>query len=127
MIANIGGNTFLIIMGFDIVATIFCYIFVQETRGKNLEHAAGTEWEVAERLAETAGADEKGQAELSVDRKEDAIVVDEKTGKALWEKPLNAPVEGIPAVYEVGGREYVVFCAAGTAPGAYVAFALPAE
>jgi hypothetical protein len=83
MIANIGGNTFLIFMGFDIVATIFCYIFVQETRGKNLEHAAGTEWEVAERLAEAVGADEKGQAEQGVDRKEDAVVVDEKTGKAL--------------------------------------------
>ena len=83
MIANIDGNTFLIFMGFDIVATIFCYIFVQETRGKNMEHATGTEWEVSERLADAVGADEKGQEELSVDRKEDAIVVDEKTGKAL--------------------------------------------
>jgi quinoprotein glucose dehydrogenase len=44
-------------------------------------------------------------------------------------------MEGIPAVYEVGGRQYIVFCAsaqAGLTPanfeeikGAYVAFALP--
>jgi hypothetical protein len=83
MIANIGGNTFLIFMGFDILATVFCYFFVQETRGKNLENAAGTEWEVAERLAAKIGVDEKGEAGLSVDGSEDPVVIDEKTGKAL--------------------------------------------
>src|SRR6201996_1565518 len=51
MIANIGANTFLIFMGFDILATVFCFFFVKETRGKNLEVAAGYEWEVAERNA----------------------------------------------------------------------------
>jgi quinoprotein glucose dehydrogenase len=66
------------------------------------------------------------------DRKVRAI--DEDTGKVLWEKQLNTPLEGIPAVYEINGREYVVFCAsaesvarsATPAPvhGAYVAFAL---
>ncbi|KAJ5748865.1 uncharacterized protein N7511_010561 [Penicillium nucicola] len=49
MIKNVGANTFLIFMGFDIVAAGFCWIFVKETRGKNLEIAAGTEWETAER------------------------------------------------------------------------------
>jgi len=58
------------------------------------------------------------------------------TGKVLWEYEVDAALEGIPAVYEVGGRQYVVFCAAaqvGLTPatqvkinGAYVAFALPA-
>jgi quinoprotein glucose dehydrogenase len=65
---------------------------------------------------------------------------DEDTGQMLWETEVSEAMEGIPAVYEVGGREYIVFCAAaqakiplpdstGPAPqvknGAYVAFALP--
>lgn len=60
---------------------------------------------------------------------------DESTGKILWEKRLGAALQGIPSVYEAGGREYLVVCAA--APkvsdaaiqepihGTYVAFALP--
>lgn len=40
-----------------------------------------------------------------------AHAYDEETGKVLWEKQLNSGPEGIPAVYEVDGREYVVFCA----------------
>lgn len=50
MIANIGANTFLIFMGFDILATIFCFLFIKETKGQNLEVAAGTEWETAEKV-----------------------------------------------------------------------------
>lgn len=69
---------------------------------------------------------------------------DKDTGTLLWEKEMDAAIEGIPAVYEMGGREYVVFCvsAADTSitfknpfpkpgqteiHGAYVAFALPAS
>ncbi|KAJ5933358.1 hypothetical protein N7454_005687 [Penicillium verhagenii] len=44
MIKNVGANTFLIFMGFDFVAAVFSWFFVKETRGKNLELAAGTEW-----------------------------------------------------------------------------------
>jgi quinoprotein glucose dehydrogenase len=61
--------------------------------------------------------------------------IDEDTGKVIWEKQLNTAIEGIPAVYEANGREYVVFCAAAVSDihartkaavhGAYVAFALP--
>ncbi|HTP32984.1 MAG TPA: pyrroloquinoline quinone-dependent dehydrogenase [Candidatus Acidoferrales bacterium] len=61
---------------------------------------------------------------------------DVDTGKSLWQREVDAALEGIPAVYEVGGREFIVFCAsaqAGLTPatqkrisGAYVAFALPA-
>jgi quinoprotein glucose dehydrogenase len=68
--------------------------------------------------------------------------LDSQTGKVLWEAQLDAALEGMPAVFEVNGREYVVFCAAAQAttythnvpghpmwkapiPGAYVAFALP--
>ncbi len=47
--------------------------------------------------------------------------LDEQTGKVVWEMPLSSPIGGIPAVYEVGGTEYIVFCAA----DAYVALALP--
>jgi quinoprotein glucose dehydrogenase len=36
---------------------------------------------------------------------------DKDTGKILWEHDLNANPEGIPAVYEVDGRQYVAFCA----------------
>ena len=74
------------------------------------------------------------------DRKVRAI--DSDTGKILWEAEVDAALEGMPAVYEIGGREFVVFCAAAQAttfthnlpghpashapiPGAYVAFALP--
>jgi quinoprotein glucose dehydrogenase len=67
------------------------------------------------------------------DRKVRAL--DASNGKALWETELDAALEGIPAVYQVGGREYIVFCAAAQAgltpatqekvAGAYVAFALP--
>lgn len=60
---------------------------------------------------------------------------DEESGRVLWEKQLSTPVQGVPSVYEVGGREYLVVCAAGAdvtdaasqgrIHGAYVAFALP--
>ena len=76
------------------------------------------------------------------DRKVRAI--DSQTGKVFWETTLDAALEGMPAVYEVKGREYVVFCAAAQAttythdlpghpaskapiPGAYVAFTLSKE
>jgi quinoprotein glucose dehydrogenase len=60
---------------------------------------------------------------------------DEETGKVVWQKRLDTPVQGMPSVYEAGGHEYLIVCAA--APevedsaaqrhiqGAYVAFALP--
>jgi quinoprotein glucose dehydrogenase len=35
---------------------------------------------------------------------------DKDSGKVLWEHELESNPEGIPAVYEAGGREYVVFC-----------------
>lgn len=74
------------------------------------------------------------------DRKVRAL--DAETGKVLWEAQLDAALEGMPAVYEIGGREYLVVCAAAQAtththdlpghpasqapiPGAYVAFTLP--
>jgi quinoprotein glucose dehydrogenase len=38
---------------------------------------------------------------------------DKDTGKVLWEKELEANPEGLPSVYEVNGREYIVFSAAG--------------
>jgi quinoprotein glucose dehydrogenase len=41
---------------------------------------------------------------------------DKDTGKLLWEQELEANPEGLAAVYEAGGREYVVFCAAGRPP-----------
>jgi quinoprotein glucose dehydrogenase len=72
------------------------------------------------------------------DRKVRAL--DAATGKVLWEAEVEAPLEGMPAVYQIDGREYVAFCAASQAtthnlpghppvqepiPGAYVVFALP--
>jgi quinoprotein glucose dehydrogenase len=64
-----------------------------------------------------------------------ARAFDVENGKMLWEAQVPEPIEGIPAVYEVGGKQYIVFCAAAqtrstpTATpskfrGAYVAFAL---
>jgi quinoprotein glucose dehydrogenase len=59
---------------------------------------------------------------------------DVETGKALWEAELDAALEGMPAVYAVNGKQYIVFCAAaqvGLTPttqekigGKYVAFTL---
>jgi quinoprotein glucose dehydrogenase len=56
----------------------------------------------------------------------------------LWETEIDANPDGIPAVYEVGGKQYVAFYAAGSAardsmvfraakPGSqgYYVFALP--
>lgn len=70
------------------------------------------------------------------DRKFRAWDVD--TGKVLWEADLPAAAEGVPAVYEINGREYIAVCAAqGNGPNvnlpgaakpfqnAYVVFALP--
>jgi quinoprotein glucose dehydrogenase len=36
---------------------------------------------------------------------------DKETGKVLWERELEANPEGLPSVYEVGGRQYIAFCA----------------
>lgn len=76
-------------MGFDILATIFCFFFVKETRGKNLEIAAGTEWEVAEKLSDPASETERGQPrtdeEGSLPNQEidTKLFVDKATGKTL--------------------------------------------
>ena len=75
----------------------------------------------------------------SSDRKVRAY--DQDTGKVLWSVDVPAAVEGVPTVYEVGGREYVVFCVGGgrglfapregtgiaapPGPAQYMAFALP--
>jgi quinoprotein glucose dehydrogenase len=74
------------------------------------------------------------------DRKVRAM--DSATGKVLWEAEVGAAIEGMPAVYQIDGHEYVVFCAAAQAtththnlpghpaeqapiPGAYVVYTLP--
>ena len=50
---------------------------------------------------------------------------DADAGKVIWETDLPASAEGVPSVYEIGGREYIALCvAAGNGPGAYVTFAL---
>jgi quinoprotein glucose dehydrogenase len=40
---------------------------------------------------------------------------DTENGTALWQHQLKANPEGLVAVYEAGGRQYVVFCASGSA------------
>jgi glucose dehydrogenase len=64
---------------------------------------------------------------------------DEDNGKVLWEADVPSAADGVPAVYEVNGREYLALCAAdnyglmpprltpaGPAPqGAYIVYALP--
>jgi quinoprotein glucose dehydrogenase len=74
----------------------------------------------------------------SSDRKVRAY--DQDTGKVLWAFDVPAAVEGVPTVYDVGGREFVVFCVGGgrglfaprgvgiiaePGPAQYMAFALP--
>lgn len=44
--------------------------------------------------------------------------LDEETGQVLWETPLPAGSEGIPAMYEAGGRQYLIVPASSdTNPG----------
>jgi quinoprotein glucose dehydrogenase len=43
------------------------------------------------------------------DRKVRAFDTD--SGKVLWKRELDAALEGMPAVYEIAGRQYIVFCA----------------
>lgn len=68
---------------------------------------------------------------------------DQDTGRVLWVRELPTGSDGVPAVYEVAGREYIAFCVAGgngylaprggTGPSApptaavnsYMVFALP--
>ncbi len=67
---------------------------------------------------------------------------DQDSGRVLWETDLPAGAEGVPAVYEIAGREYIALCAsagesnppirmdtskpaAAPAQGAYMVFALP--
>ena len=55
---------------------------------------------------------------------------DARTGTVLWETTLPAGGNATPAVYEVGGKQYVVIAAGGgkwgaKSGGSYVAFALP--
>jgi glucose dehydrogenase len=67
---------------------------------------------------------------------------DQDSGRVLWEKDLPAGAEGVPAVYEIGGREYIALCAAAgdgnihidtgkpavpPGQGAYIVFALPGK
>ncbi|HEX5418910.1 MAG TPA: PQQ-binding-like beta-propeller repeat protein, partial [Gammaproteobacteria bacterium] len=65
---------------------------------------------------------------------------DQDTGKVLWSYQVGAASEGVPAVYEVGGRESVTIASGGNglfgirradqpapAPSAYITFALPAK
>jgi quinoprotein glucose dehydrogenase len=40
---------------------------------------------------------------------------DKDNGKILWERQIEANPEGLAAVYSVDGRQYVAFCASGTA------------
>lgn len=63
---------------------------------------------------------------------------DAETGKIVWEYDLPAASEGIPAVYEAGGRQFIVIPVGGAGlwspkldlpeagPNQYMAFALPA-
>jgi len=62
---------------------------------------------------------------------------DQDNGKALWEFKLPAGSEGVPAVYQAGGRQYIVIAAGGdgqsppstprtpVGTSSYIAFALP--
>jgi len=63
---------------------------------------------------------------------------DAATGKVLWEYNIGAGTEGVPAVYEAGGREYITVPVGGEGlfphkglpapgPSRYVTFALPAR
>ena len=41
---------------------------------------------------------------------------DTDTGAVLWERVLEANPEGLPAVFEIAGRQYIAFCASASGP-----------
>jgi len=72
----------------------------------------------------------------STDRKLRAY--DQDTGKVLWEREVPAASEGVPAVYEVNGRQFIAIAVGGPGlfpprvgdppppgPSQYMVFALP--
>ena len=63
---------------------------------------------------------------------------DRDTGEVLWKYQLDAATEGVPAVYEVDGRQFITIASGGNGlfglptneppgPGKYITFALPIE
>jgi quinoprotein glucose dehydrogenase len=71
-------------------------------------------------------------AATNFDRKLRAF--DKSTGQRLWETTLPFAANATPAVYEAGGRQFVVVCAEGSKGRKedpkgqrYIAFALPAD
>jgi quinoprotein glucose dehydrogenase len=63
---------------------------------------------------------------------------DADTGEVLWEHQLDAATEGVPAIYEVNGRQFVTVPVGGEGlhaqagapkpgPNRYITFALPAR
>jgi len=61
---------------------------------------------------------------------------DQDSGKIMWEQEVIGPINGVPAVYEVNGREYIAVCvgarpaergetASAQSAGQYIVFALP--
>jgi quinoprotein glucose dehydrogenase len=41
--------------------------------------------------------------------------LDANTGKILWVQEVGAALEGMPVLYEINGKQYLVFCAAARA------------
>ena len=80
---------------------------------------------------------------LFADNQSKLYALDEKTGKVVYSRDVPNSAAGVPVVYQVNGREYILFSLVGgagfpagarMAPGgvnpppgekAYVAFALP--
>lgn len=76
--------------------------------------------------AVTAG----GLVFIAATRDEKIRAFDKRTGKTLWESALPAAGYATPAVYQAGGKQYVVIACGGGKLGtksgdSYVAFALP--
>jgi len=94
MIANIGANTFFIFMGFDILATTFCFFFVKETRGKVLERANGIEWNVITKPIDHEAASQQSSEGISdpnlsadgVNKKLEVVEVHDTFGSNLRHK-----------------------------------------
>ena len=66
-------------------------------------------------LSRTSASDECPAKLIFVGSGGDGYVhaFDKDTGKILWETELEGNPDGIPAVYEVAGRQYVAFFARG--------------
>jgi alcohol dehydrogenase (cytochrome c) len=66
-----------------------------------------TEWKYQQRAGTMSLVDTGGGVIFAADAVGHFHGLDDRTGRALWDVNLSAPISGFPIAYGVGGKEYV--------------------